>query len=227
MDKALKQRMVGAVVLIALGVIFIPMLLDGGSKEEGTRRVELDIPAAPDREYRSRRLPLNESDVEPAETSPGQVERDPGEPVQEAPTDPAPSPGQPVSDAEDVESGGDTGDAEADAASPDEPVGDEPASPEVETDPSPPAPGTPESDDEALANWFVQVGSFSQQANATDLRDRLRDAGYTAFVESSTVEGQTKHRVKVGPEMDRDRAERQLEAIRSEFDLKGIVVSEP
>ena len=78
-----------------------------------------------------------------------------------------------------------------------------------------------------MGNWFVQVGSFSQQANARDLRDRLRDAGYTAFVETSTVEGKTTHRVKVGPEMDRARSERVRDEIQSEFDLKGIVVSEP
>lgn len=78
-----------------------------------------------------------------------------------------------------------------------------------------------------LGNWFVQVGSFSQQANATDLRDRLRNSGYTAFVETSTVEGRTTHRVKVGPEMDRARSEKIRDEIQSRFDLNGIVVSEP
>lgn len=47
MDKALKKRLVGAIVLVALGVIFIPALLDGsGYKSRHARSV--DIPAEPD-----------------------------------------------------------------------------------------------------------------------------------------------------------------------------------
>lgn len=46
METALQQRIVGAVVLVALGVIFIPALLDGsGYKSRHTRTIE--IPAKP------------------------------------------------------------------------------------------------------------------------------------------------------------------------------------
>lgn len=234
MDKALKQRMVGAVVLIALGVIFIPMLLDGGSGEEGTRSVELDIPAAPDREYRSRLLPLDESGGEPADAPRGQVERGSGAtPAPPAATpQPAPDTGDENAPAgPDATADGDAGPTAGDEAEPGGPAAntepvpadDVPASAGQSPEPSP----TPEQARQPLGNWFVQVGSFSKQANAVDLRDRLREAGYTAFVETSTVEGQTTHRVKVGPEMERSRAEEQRDAIRATFDLKGIVVSEP
>lgn len=43
MDFALKQRLVGAIVLIALAVIFLPMLLDGSGAPE-TLDVEVEIP---------------------------------------------------------------------------------------------------------------------------------------------------------------------------------------
>lgn len=44
LDKGLKQRMVGALVLVALAVIFLPMLL---SREDELRRVAVDAPAMP------------------------------------------------------------------------------------------------------------------------------------------------------------------------------------
>lgn len=215
MDKALKQRMVGAVVLIALGVIFIPMLLDTSSEEEGTRSVELDIPAAPDRDYRSRLLPLDERDARPAGESVGQVARE----TEDSPAESEPSPRAEAEPSESATSGSVT----EETPSAEDPAGDEAEPEPVEAEPRP----AEEPASQPLGNWFVQVGSFGQEANATELRDRLRSAGYTAFVETSTVEGQTKHRVKVGPEMERSSAEQQRDRIQAEFDLKGIVVSEP
>lgn len=44
LDKGLKQRMVGALVLLALAVIFLPMLL---SREDESRRVMVDAPEMP------------------------------------------------------------------------------------------------------------------------------------------------------------------------------------
>ena len=44
LDSGLKQRMVGALVLVALAVIFLPMLL---SREDEMRRVVVDAPAMP------------------------------------------------------------------------------------------------------------------------------------------------------------------------------------
>lgn len=44
LDKGLKQRMVGALVLLALAVIFLPMLL---SREDESRRVLVDAPEMP------------------------------------------------------------------------------------------------------------------------------------------------------------------------------------
>jgi DedD protein len=44
LDKGLKQRMVGALVLLALAVIFLPMLL---SREDERRQVQVDAPQMP------------------------------------------------------------------------------------------------------------------------------------------------------------------------------------
>ena len=47
MDTSLKQRLVGAVVLIALAVIFLPMLVKGPAPDSGVSDVPLDVPNEP------------------------------------------------------------------------------------------------------------------------------------------------------------------------------------
>ena len=47
MDTSLKQRLVGAVVLVALAVIFLPMLVKGPAPDSGVSDVPLDVPDEP------------------------------------------------------------------------------------------------------------------------------------------------------------------------------------
>lgn len=47
MDSSLKQRLVGATVLVALAVIFLPMLVKGPAPDSGVSDVSLDIPDEP------------------------------------------------------------------------------------------------------------------------------------------------------------------------------------
>lgn len=47
MDSSLKQRLVGATVLVALAVIFLPMLVKGPAPDSGVSDVSLDIPPEP------------------------------------------------------------------------------------------------------------------------------------------------------------------------------------
>jgi cell division septation protein DedD len=60
MEPALKQRVVGAVVLVALAVIFLPMLIKGPAPESGVSDVPLKLPDAPqgDGGIQTRELPL-------------------------------------------------------------------------------------------------------------------------------------------------------------------------
>lgn len=58
MDSSLKQRLVGAIVLIALAVIFLPMLVKGPAPDSGVSDVPLDIPAEPKSDTVTRDLPL-------------------------------------------------------------------------------------------------------------------------------------------------------------------------
>jgi len=58
MEPALKQRLIGAMVLVALAVIFLPMLIKGPAPESGASDVPLKLPDAPQGEYETRELPL-------------------------------------------------------------------------------------------------------------------------------------------------------------------------
>jgi DedD protein len=66
MDNALKQRLVGASVLIALAVIVLPMLL-GGRPDAGEQQVEpIELPARPDGvPFETRRFPLADAGTTP------------------------------------------------------------------------------------------------------------------------------------------------------------------
>lgn len=80
MDPALRQRLIGAAVLILLAVIFVPMLLDGPPEPVDSREVSLEIPPQP---AETRRLP-----VEPGTLPTAAVEPPPAD-VQPSAADPA------------------------------------------------------------------------------------------------------------------------------------------
>lgn len=81
LDSGLKQRMVGALVLVALAVIFLPMLL---SREDEMRRVVVDAPAMPQAPAAAEII------VQPAEVV--EPEELPQEPVPVEEVEPQPTP---------------------------------------------------------------------------------------------------------------------------------------
>lgn len=187
----MKRRLVGAVVLIALGVIFIPMILDGSGRS-GRMTVDVEIPPAPVYDVPDR-LPSLPPPVAPDEP------REPAQRSKEATLKAVPAGPQ-----------SDTGRSAA-------PVSD-----------STPAEAPKETEAVSPSAWVVQVGSFEDEDKALALRDRLRQAGFPAFVESHRSEREKiLYRVRVGPELKRELAEQALAKLKREQDLDGLVVSHP
>lgn len=187
MEITVKQRLAGAIVLIALGVIFIPMLLDGaGMKEKNS--LELRMPPKPKYEFPHHvaPLPLPEPSQKPAMEKPAEQATKPA-------AKPKPEPKK----------------AEAPKA---EPIKVVPEKTEPPADRSP-----------ALVGYVVQVGSFGESKNALALRDKLRKAGYTAFVEGFKSQGKTMTRVKVGPVLKREEAEKLKQRLDKEMKLQGRI----
>jgi DedD protein len=73
----------------------------------------------------------------------------------------------------------------------------------------------------------VQVGGFADEKNAQQLRDRLVQAGFSAFIDSSQPGGKIPHKVKVGPEPDRARAQALRDRLFSQEHIQGFVTAQP
>ncbi|MCX2891094.1 SPOR domain-containing protein [Pseudomonas sp. DCB_BI] len=206
LDKGMKQRMVGALVLVALAVIFLPMLF---TREDEMRQVRVDAPQAP-------AMPsLPEVKVEPVAVPEPQVI--PEEP-QQAPvvvnesTTPASAPSQPITPSPQTQ-------AQAQPAKPQAPA----PAPKVEAKPAAtPAPAAPSKIDVngLPVSWSIQLASLSNRAGAEKLQQTLRTQGYNAYIRSAGG----MNRVYVGPLIERAEAERVRDAINRQNSLKGFVV---
>lgn len=197
MERHLKERLVGAVVIVIIGVVFIPVLLNGPG--ESDRPVERDLTLPSGDGVRTVTLPVGGSDGEPAPM-------------------PAPAAGEPVAprpDAGAVQRPLDSGPTASKSASSTQ-ARPEPAPVKPAPKPSPePSPGA--------GQWAVQVGSFSRLDNARRLAEQLKSGGFDAYLSRVVTDAGTMHRVRVGPVADRDAAEALLKKL-TRAGQKGRVV---
>ena len=152
--------MIGAILLVALGVIFIPVLLDGsGFKSRNSRSIEMP----PEPKF----PPVSEITLEPV--VPTHVKQK-----------------------------------------------SESSKPKTKTALKQPG------------NAFaLQVSTVTIKDNAYALRDKLRKDGYSAYVESSTKNGKTSYRVRIGPELDISRLKKMKATLSKEQGLDGFIVNHP
>lgn len=213
LEASLKQRLVGAAVLVALGVIFIPMLLERGD-DDARLTVSMEIPPRPGVTFEDRLK------------NPPPLRQEPVQAIEEAI--------EPVKQARQVESAVSES-AEKPAAtvsqSPAKPATQQPVatSPKAATPSSQPAVKqvTKPAQTTAGEQWIVQVGSFSQEANAKGLRDKLKKSGFDAFVETAKTPAGSVYRVRIGPLTKREDAEKLATRVKAAGDYKPIVASYP
>jgi len=70
-------------------------------------------------------------------------------------------------------------------------------------------------DAKAVGDWTVQLGSFSDEANAKRLAQRAGTFGYKAEVSSVRNSGKTLYRVRVGPQATRAAADAAASALKA------------
>ena len=73
----------------------------------------------------------------------------------------------------------------------------------------------------------MQVSAYPSEDKALTLRDKLRAAGFTAYSERVQAESGVMYRVRVGPEADRDAADRLRAELSTKLGLSGMVVGYP
>lgn len=77
-----------------------------------------------------------------------------------------------------------------------------------------------------LVRWVVQVGSFGSEKSADTLVAKLRLSGLTAFSEKVTSANGTAYKVRIGPEIDRDKATALARKVKAEHNLAGFVTTQ-
>jgi DedD protein len=77
-----------------------------------------------------------------------------------------------------------------------------------------------------LVRWVVQVGSFSGPDNAEALVAELRLSGMAAFSEKVSSSDGIIYKVRIGPEIDRDKATELARRVKTELDLDGFVTTQ-
>lgn len=237
MDKVLKRRLIGASILIALAVIFVPMLLvDPESVGEGASG-EVEVPEMPDSAREVRRIPLDPESARVADSGRRTAERDASpETEEQRPERPERESPRPVPDDEivlrpDLAAPSESAESEPQpAAETGEPVPGTDAE-GLETEPEPEPEPERERDDTrraepSLGDWIVQVASFGSRESAEQVRSRLEALGH-AVQRDEIVRGQTMlHRLQTGPYSSRDAAEQALDQIVATVDGVEPIVRE-
>lgn len=206
MEQKLKERLVGAAVLVAVAVIFIPIIFTDSQDTEVI--LGSNIPEKPETNFNSRIVPVIESDDEPS-SAPNDLEK---------------------VESENIESGK----SQNDAMVTEQKVVAEKVISASENKAEKQAIEQKQATTEAegsttvgLSAWIVQLGSFTEEDNAQSLNTKLRKAGYPSFVEPIKKDGKISYRVRVGPEIKRSEADALLKKLKDKMQLDGIVVSYP
>lgn len=200
----LKQRIIGALVLVSLAVIFVPMIFDEPHSERESRSVmipeeppfpEVDVPAEPMSDGSDNGITAEPTDTAAAEPAPGfrlieGVDREASNAADGQQTEPPVSAPEPVQE----------------------------AAPE-------PVEEATEYNRSLEGAWVVQLGSFGNADNARRLRDNARDMGFGAHLQQVERGDTTLTRVFSGPFASKSDAEAAKSALDQAFSLNSLVTS--
>jgi len=216
MDRRVKERLVGASILVALIVLIVPELLSGPvpnnpsapssagaappSVPEPVRNVTVDIAAG-------RAAAISET-APSADVAAAALHGD-AAPVPAAVPRPvaAPSPATPSSAAQVAQA--------AQAA---------PAPAALETPaPSPRSLAAPVKTAAGTHSWSVQLGSFASHANADKLVRQMRAQGFAVYVLTGGSQSSVRYRVRIGPMADRAAAAQAMAKLKAQGHVSSLV----
>lgn len=189
MDRALRERIIGAAVLVVFAVLVVPVFLDGPGDDAEMISETVTLPGQNNQERKQQTIVLDRDRTEPVPTAATPA---PAEQKTPAPEKEKPAPG----------------------------VQKKQATPAATTS------NTAAATESTTGMWAVQLGSFSNQENAERLATDLRKQGYAAFLSQLKTDSGALHRVRIGPQKDRESAE-SVAAKLGGAGHKGQVVPHP
>jgi DedD protein len=199
-DRHLKERLVGAVVLIAAAQILIPPMLSGSKTppKAGADLATSENSAEPSK-LKTYSIDLSKSTVTAPSESLG-VHSSPEAAAtsfaEQVSTTAAPPPEQPIAN------------QSPPVANSSKPAAEPSRERVANTTPEPTrSQPDPRKENAPSGGWSVQVGSFGVRATSDRVAADLKKEGFSAFVVAFQSGNQTMYRVRVGPERDRAAAE--------------------
>jgi len=207
MDRALRERIIGAVVLVVFAILVVPIFLNGPSKESEIITESVTLPGQNNQERQQQTIVLERDRTEPVPNAGASTAatQNVAKPVQKPPVQVAKK--ETEKKAEDSDSPAAAEVKQASVAKP------------ASTEPAPTA-------ESSTGMWAVQLGSFSNQQNAERLAADLRNQGYAAFLSQLQTGSGALQRVRIGPQKDRESAEEVAEQL-GKGGHKGQVVPHP
>ncbi len=207
MNSLVKERLTGAIILVALIVVLVPELLTGPIRPGA--RARGPAPSAEEPPLRSYTIDLADEahgggTLQPQPSSSASPARPAAEPI------PAPLAGA----ASAAVAAGQTSPAHAQT-----PV---PAVTPAAASPAPLAPAVATAAAASATGWVVQLGSFASRANAERLAQQVRALGYQVGVSRGTT-GRRLYRVQVGAAHDHAAAEQILSKLRAQGHNGSVV----
>ena len=183
MERALKERIIGAVILVIFVVLVVPIFLDGSPVNGNIVSEQVLLPGQEGRDIKTVVLDRERSNPIPIASS---SDADVDKPIMadlepNITSSPTPAVQQNTNQAPAVR--------EATEARPrQQAMTAKPAQSKTDM-------------------WSVQLGSFSNRQNAEKLAVGLRKQGYAAFLSQLQTDSGQLHRVRIGPQKDQQSAE--------------------
>ncbi len=205
MEVRVRERLIGALVLVAIVVLFVPAILKGRDP------APVEPPSQP-----TRRIEVPIGNAEPQADEQILVP----EPVPAAPPAIAEARPKPATNS------GKAAERQQESSASDSAGRDSPAEPATPISRPEPIQSSSSAARPQAPAWAVQLGAFSNRAKAEQLVAELRKRRYSAFVLEYRATGQVLYRVRVGPEQDRERAE-EIAARLSKDGFQTVVARHP
>jgi DedD protein len=199
MDRRVKERLIGASILVALVVLVVPELLSGPKPNAAPAPT---LPAAAPEPIRNVTVDLTTS------KAPANSEVEPASPEASSESTTASSGGSTASSTV-APSAAPTPASAANGAPAKQPPKTA-AARAVSVESAAPSPTSV-----GHGSWSVQLGSFASRTNADNLIRQVKGQGFSAFVLTGGSGTSVRYRVRVGPLADRESAERIAAKLKS------------